>query len=77
MCEVRGMKITRERFAIMRDNRTEIWCGIAEGAVFRPVEDLGLIAVRTYMTEGKARAACWCLDEDCEIVPVRETFEIE
>ena len=33
------MKIERRRYVVMRKNRTEVWCGLANHFSFRPIAD--------------------------------------
>ena len=70
--------ISRVRYIIMRNNRTEVFCGLAREYYFKKVEDIKDTAVKTYVTEKKARSAferSWRTMENIEIVPVTETYE--
>lgn len=73
------MKIQRKRWVIMRNNRTEIFCGLARNYTFKRVDDIGNTAVKTYLSKNKALASfddCWFRpDFDVEAVEITETFE--
>ena len=45
------MKIQRKRWVIMRNNRTEIFCGLARNYQFKPVDDIGNTSIKTYRSE--------------------------
>ena len=70
------MKIERKRFVVMRKNRTEIWGGLARNFSFRPIDNIGDFAIKTYRTEKQART-CSSWDRDFEIVPIVETITDE
>ena len=70
------MKIERKRYVVMRNNRTEIWCGLSKHFYFKKVEEVGETAVKTYRTEGQAKASCSSWDRDFEVVPVKEIIEV-
>lgn len=70
------MKIERKRYVVMRKNRTEIWCGLSKHFQFKPVDDIGETAIKTYRTEKQALSGCSSWDRDFEAVPVLETIEI-
>lgn len=70
------MQIKRKRFVIMRKNRTEIWCGLAQKFYFKPVSEIGDTAIKTYRTENQALAGCSSSDRDFEVVPVMESIEV-
>lgn len=73
------MKIERKRWVIMRNNRTEIFCGLARNYTFKPVSEIGNTAAKTYLSKNKALAAfddSWFKpDFDVEAVEVAKTFE--
>ena len=73
------MKIQRKRWVIMRNNRTEIFCGLARSYTFERVDEIGNTAVKTYLSKNKALAAfddSWFRpDFDFEAVEITETFE--
>lgn len=71
------MKIQRKRYVVMRNNRTEIWCGLAKHFRFRKVEEIKDVAVKTYRSENQAMSGCSSWDRDFEVVPVIETIETE
>ena len=68
------IKIKRKRYIVMRNNRTEIWCGLARRYHFVPVESIGDIAIKTYRTENQSRSGCSSWDRDFEVVPVMESI---
>lgn len=67
------MKIERKRYVVMRKNRTEIWCGLAQNFHFKKIDDVGESAIKTYRTEKQART-CSSLDRDFEVVEITETL---
>lgn len=69
------MKIVRNRYVVMRNNRTEIWCGCAKNFYFKPVWGIGDPQVKTYRSEKQALASCSSRDKNFEVVPVVETIE--
>ena len=71
------MKIERQRFVVMRNNRTEIWCGLAQHYHFVKVDELGDTAIKTYRTRKQAESGCSSWDRNFEVVPVIESIEIE
>ena len=48
------MKIERKRWVIMRNNRTEIFCGLARNYQFKKISEIGDTAVKTYLSKNKA-----------------------
>ena len=71
------MEIRRTRYIIMRNNRTEIFCGLARNYEFKPVDNIGDTSIKTYMSEKKAKSSfisSWYTaeNEDYEILPVEE-----
>lgn len=69
------MKIERKRYVIMRNNRTEIWCGLARSFHFRKLEDVGKDSIKTYSSKNKAESSCSPWVDDREVVEVREIIE--
>ena len=69
------MKIERKRYVVMRKNRTEIWFGLSKNFYFKPVNEVGETAVKTYRTENQAKSGCSSWDREFEVVPVIETIE--
>lgn len=69
------MKIERIRYAIMRNNRTEIWCGLARNFHFKKLEDIGKDSIKTYNSLTQAKSSCSSWVNDWEVVEVRETIE--
>lgn len=75
------MKIERERWVIMRNNRTEIFCGLARNFKFKPVDNIGDTAIKTYLSRDKALASferSWYGPPDFEVeaVRIKETYEV-
>lgn len=70
------MKIKRNRYVVMRNNRTEIWGGCAKHFYFKPITDIGDFQVKSYRSEAQALASCSSRDENYEVVPVVETIEV-
>lgn len=68
------IKIKRKRYIVTRNNRTEIWCGLARCYHFVPVESIGNTAIKTYRTENQARSGCSSWDRDFEVIPVMESI---
>ena len=68
------MKIERGRFVIMRKNRTEIWGGCARNYYFKPINDIGDFAIKTYRTKKQAESSCSSIIRDFEVVPIVETI---
>ena len=74
------MKIQRKRWVIMRNNRTEIFCGLARNFNFKLVDDIGNTAIKTYLSENKALASfesSWdgTPDFEFEAVEITEIYE--
>lgn len=74
------MKIQRKRWVIMRNNRTEIFCGLARNFNFKPIDNIGNTAVKTYRSKSTAinsfEKSWWNIDFDYEAVEIIETYEI-
>lgn len=59
--ERKAIKIERERWVIVRGN--DIFCGLARHYKFKPIEDVGNTAIKTYLSKGKAESSfisSWC-----------------
>ena len=74
------MKIRRKRWVIMRNNCTEIFCGLARSFNFKPVDNIGNTAIKTYLSKNKALArfeSSWdgTPDFKFEAVEITETYE--
>lgn len=67
------MKIERKRYVVMRNNRTEIWCGLAQNYKFKKIDEIGETPIKTYRTNNQAMS-CSSWDRDFEVVEVAETF---
>ena len=50
------MKISRERWVIIRDD-TDIFCGLARCYQFKPIDDIGDTAIKTYLSKNKAESS--------------------
>lgn len=70
------MEITRKRYVVTRKNRTEIWCGLARTFHFKPINEIGETAIKTYRTRNQAESGCSSWDRDFEVVEVTETIKI-
>lgn len=71
------MRIERKRYVVMRNSRTEIWCGLSKNFSFRPLTEVKDVAVKTYRSEAQARSGCSSWDRDFEVVPAIEVIETE
>lgn len=71
------MKIQRKRYVIMRNNRTEIWCGLAKAFHFTPIDNIKNQSIKTYASKTKAESSCSSWDRDFEVVPITEILEWE
>lgn len=77
------INIKRQRWIIVRDGQ-EVYCGTAKNYYFKPIEDIGNTAIKTYMSKAVAIAsfnASWHDDYDddhIKIVPITERIrEVE
>lgn len=71
------MNITRKRFIVMRNNRSEVWCGLSKNFFFKPISEIKDTPIKTYRSQAQAEAGCSSWDRNFEIVPVIETIEID
>lgn len=71
------MNITRKRFIVMRNNRSEVWCGLSKNFYFKPISEIKDTPVKTYHSQAQAEAGCSSWDRNFEVVPVIETIEID
>ena len=71
-----GMKIERTRYVVMRNNRTEIWCGLAQHYHFVKVDEIKDVAIKTYRTRKQAESGCSSWDRDFEVVECKEIYDI-
>lgn len=73
------MKIQRRRWVIMRNNRQEIFCGLARNYQFKPVDDVGNTSIKTYRSENTALSSfdsSWRKPNfEVEAVEIIETYE--
>lgn len=51
-----SIDIKRIRWIVIRDGK-EIFCGLAQHYEFKPIENIGNTAIKTYLSENKARAS--------------------
>ncbi len=49
------LKIKRERWVIVKGN--EIFCGLARHYQFKPINDIGNTAIKTYLSKNKAESS--------------------
>ena len=59
------ISMTRVRYVVVRDD-DKIFCGLARNFTFKSINDLGDTAIKTYLSENKAKAALlrsWNADE--------------
>lgn len=49
------MKIERERWVIIKGD--EIFCGLARHYQFKPIDDIGNTAIKTYLSKNKAESS--------------------
>ena len=70
------MKISRKRYVVMRNNRTEIWGGLARNFSFRNINDLKDFPIKTYRTAKQAQT-CSSWDRNFEVVEITETISDE
>ncbi len=49
------LKIERERWVIVKGD--EIFCGLARHYQFKPINDIGNTAIKTYLSKNKAEAS--------------------
>ncbi len=70
------MKIERKRYIVMRNNRTEIWCGLARHYSFKKIDEIKDTAIKTYRTKKQAESGCSSWNRDFEIIECNEILEI-
>lgn len=70
------MNIIRNRFVVMRKNRSEIWCGLAKRFYFKPVSEVNDTSVKTYRSESQAESGCSSWDRNFEVVQAKEIIVI-
>lgn len=75
--EVIEMKIERIRYVVMRNNRTEIWCGLSREFHFVKIDELKNTAIKTYRTKKQAESGCSSWDRDFEVVECKEIIDIK
>lgn len=70
------MNIIRNRFVVMRKNRSEIWCGLAKSFYYKPVSEVNDTSVKTYRSKAQAESGCSSWDSNFEVVPAKEIIVI-
>lgn len=71
------LRIERTRYAVMRRNRTEIWCGLSRELFhFVKVDELKDTAIKTYRTAKQAESGCSSWDRNFEVVECKEIIDI-
>lgn len=50
------LTIKRTRYVVI-NSRNEIFCGLARHYTFKPIDDLGDTAIKTYLSEKKAKSS--------------------
>lgn len=74
--------MVRTRYIIMRNNRTEIFCGASKNHSFENIKKVKdkKISIQTYATEKLAKSSFerswWNIDFDYEILKVNEKIEL-
>jgi len=71
------MVIERTRYVVMRNNRTEIWCGLAQHYHFVKVDEIKDAPIKTYRTRKQAENSCSSWDTNFEVVECAERYEIK
>lgn len=51
-----NIQIVRKRYVIVRDDN-KIFCGLAKDYQFKPINDIGDTAIKTYLSEKKAKSS--------------------
>lgn len=51
-----GIILKRTRYIVMRDDGA-IFCGLARHYKFKPIEEIGDTAIKTYLSENKAKSS--------------------
>ena len=71
-----NVRIERTRYVVMRNNRTEIWCGLSKHFHFVKIDEIKDVAIKTYRTKRQAESGCSSWDRDFEVVECKEVIEI-
>ncbi len=71
------MRIERKRYVVMRNNRTEVWCGLSKNFSFRPISEIKDVSIKTYRSEAQARSGCSSWNRDFEVIPAIEIITTE
>ena len=51
------MKIERIRYVVITTDEQQIFCGLAKHYQFKPIDDIGDTAIKTYVSEKKAKSS--------------------
>lgn len=51
------MKIERIRYVVVTADEQQIFCGLAKHYQFKPIDDIGDTAIKTYVSEKKAKSS--------------------
>ena len=51
------MNISRTRYVVVTSDEQEIFCGLARNYCFKPVNNIGDTAIKTYVSEKKAKSS--------------------
>ena len=70
------VRIERTRYVVMRNNRTEIWCGLSKHFHFVKIDEIKDVAIKTYRTKRQAESGCSSWDRDFEVVECKEVYDI-
>ena len=70
------IRIERTRYVVMRNNRTEIWCGLSKHFHFVKIDEIKDVAIKTYRTKRQAESGCSSWDRDFEVVECKEVYDI-
>lgn len=71
------MIITRKRFVVMRNSRSEVWCGLSKHFYFKPISEVKDTSIKTYRSQAQAEAGCSSWDRNFEVVPATETIVVD
>ena len=51
------MKIERIRYVVVTTDEQQIFCGLAKHYQFKPIDNIGDTAIKTYLSEKKAKSS--------------------
>lgn len=49
--------LKRTRYIVTRNNDTEIFCGLSRSYTFKPIDNIGDTAIKTYSSYNKAKSS--------------------